>query len=93
MRGVEVGLAHLRMMLGVEPDRAHEAQRFADMIGELLIALGLWAVAHKAEHPAMRVLEIGEAAGGEGAQQVERRRRLPIGEEQPLRIGRRAPPP
>jgi hypothetical protein len=36
----------------------------------------------------MRVREIGVAAGGEGAQQIERRRRLPIGLELPARIGR-----
>ncbi len=57
------------------------------MVGELLIALGLRAVAHEPEHPAMRVLEIGEAAHREGAQQIERGRRLAVGEELPLGIG------
>ncbi|MDF9865771.1 hypothetical protein M2437_004753 [Methylorubrum pseudosasae] len=35
----------------------------------------------------MRVLEVGVAAGGEGAQQVQRRRRLPVGLELAARIG------
>ena len=35
----------------------------------------------------MRVLEIGVAAGGEGAQQVQRRRRLAVGLELAARIG------
>ena len=36
----------------------------------------------------MRVRQIGIAAGGEGAQQIERRRRLPIGLQLPARIRR-----
>ena len=35
----------------------------------------------------MHVAEVGVAAAGEGAQQVERRRRLPVGLELPARIG------
>ena len=52
------------------------------------IALRLRAVLDEGQHPLMRVRQIGVAAGGEGAQQVERRRRLPIGLELPARIGR-----
>ena len=35
----------------------------------------------------MHIVEVGVAAGGEGAQQIERRRRLPIGLQLPARIG------
>ena len=35
----------------------------------------------------MHVLEIGVAALREGAQQIERRRRLPIGHQHALRVG------
>ena len=76
------------MRLGVEADRAHEAERLGDAVGEFLVALGLRAVLDEAEHPAMRVFEIGVAAGRERAQQVERRRRLAIGLELASRIGR-----
>ena len=75
------------MRLGVEADRAHEAERLGDPVGDALIALGLRAVLDEAEHPAMGVLEIGVAAGGEGAQQVQRRRRLAVGLELPARVG------
>ncbi len=57
------------------------------MVGELLIAFRLRAVLDEAQHPAMRVFEIGETAVGEGAQQVQRRRRLAVGLQLPLRIG------
>ena len=75
------------MRLGVETDGAHEAERLGDAVGDLLVALGLRAVLDEAEHPAVGVLEIGVAAGGEGAQQVQRRRRLAIGLELAARVG------
>ena len=53
----------------------------------LLVALGLRAVLDEAQHPAMGVLQIGVAAGGEGAQQVQRRRRLAIGLDLAARVG------
>ena len=87
MRGVELGLTHLRMSFGVEPDGAHEAERLGDTVSQLLVALGLRAVLDEAEHPAMHVFQIGVAAGGEGAQQIERRRRLTIPLQLPARIG------
>ena len=86
VRGVEVGRAQFGMGLGVEPDGAHEAERLGDAVGDALIALGLRAVLDEAEHPAVRVLEIGVAAGGEGAQEVQRRRRLAVGLELPARV-------
>ena len=52
-----------------------------------LIASRLRAVLHEAQRPVMDALEIGVAAGGEGAQQVQRRRRLPVGLELAARIG------
>ena len=77
--GVEIGRAQLGMRLRVDADGAHEVERLGDAVGELLVALGLRAVLDEAEHPAMHVLEVGIAAGREGAQQVERRRRLAVG--------------
>ena len=75
------------MRLGVEADGAHEAERLGDPVGELLVALGLGAVLDEAQHPAMDVLEVGVAAGGEGAQKIERRRGLAIGFQLPARVG------
>ena len=85
--GVEIGRAHLRMGLRIDADGAHELQRLGDALGDLLIAMRLRAVLDEAEHPAMRVVEVGVAARGEGAQQVQRRGRLSVGLELPARIG------
>ena len=54
---------------------------------ELLVAVALRAVLDEAQHPAVHVLEVGIAALREGAQQVQRRRRLAVGLELALRIG------
>ena len=75
------------MGFGVEADRAHEAERLGDAVGDLLIAFGLRAVVDEAEHPPMGVLEIGVAAGGERPEQVEGRCGLAIGFQLPARIG------
>ena len=75
------------MRLRVEANGAHEAERLGDPVGEFLVALGQGAVLDEAQHPAMDVLEIGVAAGGEGAQKVERRRGLAIGVQLPARVG------
>ena len=88
MGGVEIRAAELLMLLRVQADGAHEAQRLGDAVGQLLIAAGLGAVVDEAQHPAMGVGEIGVAAPGEGAQQVEGGRRLAIGLELAAGIGR-----
>ncbi len=87
VRGVDLGLAQLVMMLRVEPDGAHETEGLGDLVGQLLVAVGLRAVLDEAEHPAVGVLQIGVAAAGEGAQQVQRRRRLAVGHELAARVG------
>src|SRR3546814_2695833 len=45
------------------------------------------AVGQRIERPAMHLMEIGEAALGEGAQQIQRRRSLVVGARHPLGIG------
>ena len=62
-------------------------QRLGDAVGEFLIAVALRAVLDEAQHPLVHALEIGVAAGREGAQQIERRRRLAIGLDLAMRIG------
>ena len=87
MGGVEIRRPQFRMRFGVEADRAHKAQRLGDAVGNLLIAFRLGAVVDEPEHPSMRVLEVGVAAGGERPQQVQGRRRLAIGFQLTARIG------
>ncbi len=79
MGGIEVRRPELRMRLGVQADRAHEAERLGDPVGDALIAFRLRAVLDEPEHPPMGVLQVGVAAGGERPQQVQRRRRLSVG--------------
>ena len=88
MAGIDVGRPHLRVRFRVDAAGAHEVERLGDAGRQLLVAVSLRAVLDEAEHPAVRVLEIGIAAGREGAQEVERRRRLAIGHLDAVRIGR-----
>ena len=92
MRGIKIGLAQFLMRLGIEANRPHEPERLGDPVREFLIAGGLRAVLDEAEHPAMRVFEIGIAAGGKGPKQVQRCRRLPVSHQLAARVGRRANP-
>ncbi len=85
--GIEARGAKLRRVVGVQPAGAHEAQGLGDVLGELLVAMPGRAVLDEAEIPAMHMLEIGIAALGEGAQQIERRRRLAVGHQHALRVG------
>ena len=75
------------MVFEIETDRPHEAERLRDAVGELGVAARLRAVLDEAEHPAVDAGEIGVAALGERAQQVQRRRRLAIGFDLAARIG------
>ena len=85
--GVEIGGAQLRMALEIEAAGAHEVERVRDAVGQLLVAAGLRGILEEAQHPLMHAAEIGEAAGGEGAQQVQRRGRLAIGHQLALGVG------
>ena len=85
--GVEIGRAQLRMAFEIEPAGLHESERLRDLVGELHVTARLRAVLDEAQHPLAHIAEIGVAALGEGAQQVERRGRLPIGRELAARIG------
>src|ERR1700687_2452809 len=76
--GVEIRGPELRMALEIEPAGAHEAERFGDTVGELEIAPRLRAVLDRAQHPLMHAAEIGVAALGEGAQQIEGCRALAV---------------
>jgi hypothetical protein len=88
MAGVEIGRAQLGMAFQIKPAGAHEVQRVRDAVGQFLVTPRLRGIFQETQHPLMHRAEIGEAAGRERAQQVERRRRLAIGHQLALRIGR-----
>src|SRR5712671_7225608 len=88
MAGVEIGGAQLGMALEIEAAGAHEIQRIRDAVSQLLVAPRLLGILQEAEHPLVHTAEIGQAAGGERAQQIERRGRLPVRHQLTLRIGR-----
>ena len=71
VRGVEFRRPQFGMRLRVKPDGAHETERFGDAVSDLLVLARRRAVLDKTQHPAMRVFEIGVAAIGEGADQVQ----------------------
>ena len=60
---------------------------FADLVGQLAVALARGRAGDEAERPAVDIVQVGVAAAGEGAQQVQRRRRLAVGLQQALGIG------
>ena len=85
--GVEIGGAQLGMAFQIETAGLHEAERLGNAIRQFDVAPRLRRVLDEAEHPLPHAREIGVAALREGAQQIERRRRLAIGLDLPARIG------
>ena len=85
--GVEVGLADLRRAGRGDAAGLHEGQRLIDAGGEVLVAAGERGALDEAEVPAMDLMQVGIAAGGEGAQQVERAGGLEVAELHARGIG------
>lgn len=83
---VEIRRMKLGLRLAVDAAGAHEVERLGDTVREFLVARAFRAVGDEAEVPAMHEIEVGIAAIREGTQQVQRRGRLRISAEQPLRI-------
>ena len=73
--------------LGVHAAGAHEAQRTVDLLGELFVALALGARRDELLGPLVHAVQVGEAALGERAKQVERGRRLVVRLYETLRVG------
>ncbi len=84
--GKEINLADLRVAFRRHADRRHEAQRFGNLFRQGAVTLTLRAARNEAKRPLMDIVQIGIATVGEGAQQVQRRRRLVVGLQQALRI-------
>ena len=84
--GEEACLTHVRAGVGVDAARLHEPERGVDMVGQFLIALAGRTVGDEILRPAVHLVQVGIAAQGEGAQQVEGRGRLEIGLHHAARI-------
>ena len=87
MARVEARRPQLRSVIRRDPTSAHELQRLGDVVGEFLVAMSLRTILHEAHVPLVHALEVGIAARREGTDQVQRRRRLPIGLKLAGRIG------
>ena len=91
--GEEVGLAELRRRFRRQPAGGHEGKRLVQPVGQVPVALAERAVGDESQVPLVHLLQIRVPALGEGAQQIERRRRLVVALHQavgvrPARLGR-----
>ena len=86
MAGVEIGGAERAIDREGQPTSAHEIERTGHAVGEIGVGFRLRRAGDRLQHPLMDVLDAGVAALGEGAQQIERRRRLAVGLDLPARI-------
>ena len=84
--GVELRALELRHGLRIDTARFHEVERFADAVRYVLESLGPGAAPHELERPPVDLAQVGIAARGERAQQVQRRRRLAVGSQHAHRI-------
>ena len=83
---IEGRLAKLRRGLGGEAAGGDEFERFGEPVRHVAVSLAQ-LLAHEVEIPAVDLVQIREAAHGEGAEQVQRRRGLGVGLEHPAGIG------
>ena len=78
-------------LLGVGAAGVHERQRAVDLAGEPLVALPGRALGDEVLVPGVHLVQVGVAAAGERAAQVERHRGGVVGPQQPLGVGDAAP--
>jgi hypothetical protein len=64
---VEIGLAQVARGRAGHPAGVHEGQRLVDPPGDVAIPLGQRRAFDEAQVPAMHLVQVGVAAGGEGA--------------------------
>ncbi|MNE38076.1 hypothetical protein D3C80_1319600 [compost metagenome] len=86
MAGVEIGFTERMIAIGRNADSTHEVHRLGDALSESCITLCLRALANKAEHPLMHILQVSVATLRECTQQVQRRSRLAVSHVLTLRI-------
>ncbi|MNF79909.1 hypothetical protein D3C84_621400 [compost metagenome] len=82
--GEEAGFTHLRGVL--QTAGAHERQGLVDAVGQLAVLLGQLGAGDEVEVPLVHLMQVGKAALGEGAQQVEAGGGLVVGLQQALRV-------
>ncbi len=83
----EVDLVQPALGGEVDPARGHELERALDLVGEPLVAATLGTRGDELLVPEVHLVQVGVAALGERAQQVERRRGLVVALDHPGRIG------
>ncbi len=86
--GEHLDLVQHRMALRRHAKGAHEVQRIADLIRQLAVAGGVGAALDESQRPFVDVVQVGIAAPGEGAEQVQGGGRLIVRLHQPFGIGR-----
>ena len=78
---------------GALAERLHEAQRVRELARRALVLLAQrlrgGGAAEERELPVLGVVHVGEAAGRERADEVERHRRVAVGDEHVVGVGRR----
>ncbi len=77
----------MRRGVGIDAAGAHEAHRLGDAVGERMVARPGRRILQETKRPFVDMFEIGIPPLREGAQQIERCRRLPVGHDLALRIG------
>ena len=84
---VDVDLAEVVVVLDLDAAGAHELEGSVDLVGELLVAAAFGARLPELLGPGVHAGEVGEAALGEGAHEVERGCRLVVRLHEPLGVG------
>ena len=84
MAGVEIDCVQLRLVLAGETAGFHKSQGGINAGSHLFVALAQRRRGHELLVPRVHLLQVGETAFGEGAQQVERGRGLMVGGDEPL---------
>jgi hypothetical protein len=83
----EAGLGEVGRILRGDAADLHEGEGFLDLSGELLVAFALGVVFHDVAHPFADIVEVGGAAAGEIADDVEGGDGLVVGADDALWIG------
>jgi hypothetical protein len=84
---VEVGLAHISGRGAGHPAGGHEGERLVDALGEITVAFRQRRALDEAQVPAMDLVQVGIAAGGERAEQVELAGGLEVGQFHAAGVG------
>ncbi len=83
----DVDLVELRRRREVDPAGRHERERPLDLGGERLVLLALRRARDEILVPGVHLREVGEAALGERAHEIQGRRREVIALDHPGRVG------